>query len=49
MEIGYVVRNAKNWDVEPEKSASDFDAEYYGKLLEKAWAEVAFVFNYEKS
>jgi hypothetical protein len=48
MEIGYVVRDAKNWEVEPKSSASEFDAEYYGKLLEKAWAEVAFVFNSEK-
>jgi hypothetical protein len=32
MEIGYVVRGA-----------SEFDAEYYGKLLEKAWDEVTFV------
>ena len=48
MEIGYVMRDAKNWEVEPKSSASEFDAEYYGKLLEKAWAEVAFVFNSEK-
>jgi len=36
--------------VEPDEAAlgSDagcFDAEYYGKLLEKAWSEVAFVFS----
>ena len=40
-----MVRDAKNWEVEPERSASKFDAEYYRKLLEKAWAEVAFVFD----
>ena len=44
MEIGYVVRDAKIWDVEPERSASEFDAGYYKKLLEKAWDEIAFVF-----
>jgi DNA polymerase I len=44
MEIGYVVKDAKSWAVEPEKVASEFDAEYYRKLLEKAWEEVAFVF-----
>jgi hypothetical protein len=37
MEIGYVVRDA-----------SEFDAGYYAKLLEKAWDEVAFVFKHAK-
>jgi hypothetical protein len=44
MEIGYVVKDAGCWEVDPEGSASEFDAGYYGKLLEKAWKEVAFVF-----
>jgi DNA polymerase, archaea type len=44
MEIGYVVTNAAKWDVDTERDASEFDAGYYGKLLEKAWVEVAFVF-----
>lgn len=44
MEIGYVVRNAGLWEVEPEGTASEFDVRYYGKLLEKAWEEAAFVF-----
>jgi len=44
MEIGYVVKDAGRWEVEPERSASGFDAGYYRKLLEKAWKEVAFVF-----
>jgi DNA polymerase I len=44
MEIGYVVRDAERWTVSMEKGASQFDAEYYGKLLEKAWNEVAYVF-----
>jgi len=30
--------------VEPERTAAEFDARYYGKLLEKAWGEVAYVF-----
>jgi len=44
MEIGYVVKDAKRWEVEPEKTASRFDAGYYRKLLQKAWEEAAFVF-----
>ena len=44
MEIGYVVKDAKKWEVEPERIASEFDAGYYGKLLEKAWEEVGSVF-----
>jgi hypothetical protein len=45
MGIGYVVTDAAKWDVDPERDASEFDAGYYGKLLEKAWAEAAFVFS----
>jgi DNA polymerase I len=44
MEIGYVVKDAKRWEVEPERTASEFDDDYYRKLLEKAWEEVAYVF-----
>lgn len=44
MEIGYVVKDAKRWEVDPERTASEFDAGYYGKLLEKAWEEAALVF-----
>jgi DNA polymerase, archaea type len=44
MEISYVVRDAGKWMVDIERDASKFDAEYYGKLLEKAWQEAAFVF-----
>ena len=40
----YVVKDAKKWEVEPERTASKFDIGYYGKLLEKAWREVAYVF-----
>jgi DNA polymerase I len=48
MEIGYVVRDASKWDVDTERDASEFDAGYYEKLLEKAWAEAAFVFSTDK-
>ena len=44
MEIGYVVKDAKKWEVDPERTASGFDAGYYRKLLQKAWEEAAFVF-----
>ncbi len=44
MEIGYVVKDAGRWEVGTEREAAGFDAGYYGKLLEKAWEEAAFVF-----
>ncbi len=44
MEIGYVVRDAGRWSVDPARNVSGFDTEYYGKLIEKSWAEIAFVF-----
>jgi len=44
MEIGYVVRDAAKWEVDTERDASGFDAGYYGKLLGKAWDEVALTF-----
>ena len=44
MEIGYVIRDARKWEVDPERTASKFDAAYYRGLLEKAWGEAAFVF-----
>jgi|EPASupsiteSAE347_1022098.scaffolds.fasta_scaffold05034_3 hypothetical protein len=45
MEIGYVVKDAGKWEVEPERTAAGFDAVYYGKLLGKAWEEAGFVFS----
>jgi hypothetical protein len=39
----YVVRDAKEWEVETERTASGLNAGYYRKLLEKAWSEMAFV------
>jgi len=44
MEIGYVVRDARKWEADPERTARRFDAGYYRKLLEKAWEEAAFMF-----
>jgi len=44
MTIGYVVRDAKKWAIDPERDASGFDRAYYLKLMDKAWSEVAFVF-----
>jgi DNA polymerase elongation subunit (family B) len=44
MEIGYVIRDARKWEVDPERTASKFDAAYYRVLLEKTWGEAAFVF-----
>ena len=35
MEIGYVVKDAKKWEADPERTARGFDAGYYRKLLEK--------------
>lgn len=34
------------WDVDTERDASGFDAGYYGKLLEKAWDQVAYILNW---
>jgi hypothetical protein len=31
-------------EVEPERTATGFDAGYYGKMLEKGWEEAGFVF-----
>jgi hypothetical protein len=45
MEIGYVVRDARKWTEDREGCFRvGFGAEYYGRLLEKAWEEAAFVF-----
>jgi DNA polymerase elongation subunit (family B) len=44
MKIGYVIKDAGKWEVDPERTASEFDAGYYGGLLKKAWGEVEFVF-----
>jgi hypothetical protein len=43
IEISYVIRDARKWEVDPERTASKFDSVYYRELLEKAWGEAAFV------
>lgn len=45
MAVGYVVRDARRWEVAAGWDATGFDIEYYGKLIYKAWEEAAFVFN----
>jgi hypothetical protein len=44
MEISYLVKESKKWEVDPARIASEFDAAYYRGLLGKAWGEKAFVF-----
>jgi len=44
MEIAYVAKDAKKWEVDPARLASEFDSSYYRGLLEKAREEAAFVF-----
>jgi DNA polymerase elongation subunit (family B) len=44
MQIAYAVKDAKKWEVDPVRTASEFDAGYYKGLLKKAWDEIAFVF-----
>ena len=39
-----MVKDAEKWEVDTERDASEFDAGYYGRLLRKAWDEVAFIF-----
>jgi hypothetical protein len=34
----------KSGEADAEKGVTSFDAGYYGKLLEKAWDEVLFLF-----
>ena len=43
MEVSYVIRDARKWEVDPERTASKFDAVYYQGPLETAWGEAAFV------
>lgn len=48
MEIAYGVKEAKKWEVDPARTASEFNAVYYRGLLEKAWEEAECVFNLKK-
>ncbi|MEI6105089.1 MAG: hypothetical protein WCP70_14215 [Methanothrix sp.] len=33
IEVGYVMRDAKKWEEDTERDDSEFDAEYYERLL----------------
>jgi len=44
MKIQYVVTDARRYHVEPAWCAGSFDHEYYRKLIDKAWTEIAFAF-----
>jgi DNA polymerase I len=44
MKIRYVVRDARNYRVDPSWCAERFDVPYYRQLLERAWAEIAYAF-----
>ena len=44
MKIQYVVTDARRYQVEPAWCAKSFDSGYYRKLIEKAYAEITFVF-----
>ncbi len=44
MVIGYVVRDSERWIVDTEWDAVEFDGQYYGRLLDKAWSEMSFAF-----
>lgn len=37
MDLNYVTKDAGSWEMDPARVAFRFDAEYYGKLMEKAW------------
>jgi hypothetical protein len=45
MQMSYVVKDAKRWEVEPKSMVEAFDAGYYRKLLKEAWVEAEFVFS----
>jgi len=45
MEVGYVVRDAAKWLVDPIPDAAEYDLRYYRNLLEKAWEEVRYAFD----
>ena len=36
MQIAHAVKDAKKWEVDPARTASEFNADYFRKLLEKA-------------
>ena len=44
LQIDLVVKDVKKWEVDPARTASEFNADYFRKLLEKAWEEASFIF-----
>jgi len=46
MTVEYVVRDADGWEVDAPWDASEFDLDYYGVLIQKAWEEAAFAFRF---
>jgi DNA polymerase I len=49
MKIRYVVADARECHIEPAWCAESFDLGYYRDLLDRAWAEIAFVFEPPRS
>jgi len=47
MKISYVVRDARSYRVDPEWTAERFDPAYYRMLLERAWQEISFAFQWD--
>ena len=47
--VGYVVVDADGWKADAEENASQYDVAHYAGLIEKAWREVAVVFDERKS
>jgi DNA polymerase I len=45
MDMGYVVVDADGWKADAEENASQYDVAHYAGLIEKAWREVAVVFD----
>jgi hypothetical protein len=43
---GNVIRDARKWKVDPERTVSEFDPGFNGGLLGRAWTEIAFLFKH---
>jgi len=47
MKIGYVVRDARTYRVDPEWEAERFDLSYYRGLLDRAWNDISYAFRWD--
>jgi DNA polymerase I len=47
MKIGYVVRDAHTYQVDPGWEADRFDLPYYRGLLDRAWNEISYAFHWD--